>query len=67
MNKTTFTNYELSSIARGIAETITRNGDYITETSIVNYVSENFFTFSESEKMQIVNYTIDEYIALPFC
>ena len=58
---------ELLRIAHDVADCIVNNGDDVTIESVADYVEENFFTFSKDEKIQILNTTIDEYFALPFC
>ena len=56
---------ELDDISKNIAECIGVNN--LTDDKIIDYVSENFFTFSDDQKTQIINFTIESFISFPFC
>ena len=57
------TRYELIQIAH----TIENRLESFNEDLLIDYVNENFFTFTEAEKEQIIKTTLEEFYALPFC
>ena len=59
------TQYELTQLAHNIEGSISKSGSF-TEDAVIKYVNDNFFTFSESDKTEIINATLEEFFALPF-
>lgn len=57
------TNYEKWQIANNIHDAL--KGE-LTPEKIIAYVNDNFFTFSEYEKREIINYMCNALWPLPF-
>ena len=57
--------WEALSIAWNVVDD--HKDELTTPEKVIDYVNENFFTFTEDEKTQVINEIGDALFALPFC